>query len=271
MTHLTAELGQTICANWYSAEFRERDSRRGSTRRRYYQALRSCLPDDGAAGDRLRLDRNTVATAAGSRGPSTLYLLFGAHSESLVAAVSGQPYLGSRRSGPVADLITEAKVVSFWPYREAWLLGLVALGREDRRFAAETLIRVLAEWSVAERPLAAVDGFAPPLSVMEDLWLAGPDEPWSAAITAVLTRVIELAHRLPGISPLGTLNAVHDELMALGFGRGVPEVELVDELTESLAAIEYLIPRLSRQDRTAFADQLVPQLSSVLTLFGRQP
>ena len=160
----------------------------------------------------------------------------------------------------------EAKVVSFWPCRQAWVQELDGLGRDDRRFAAETLIRVLAEWAATDRPMAAMLSAAPPLCAVEDLRLICPETPSVRTATSLLTKVVELAQSPRGLSPLGTLNVVRDELLMVGFAQVPPVDELLDELTETLAAVEYLLPRLSADDRDQVADQLEPQLRDVLAL-----
>jgi hypothetical protein len=59
--------------------------------------------------------------------------------------------------------------------------------------------------------------------------------------------------------------------MLLGFGHTAPLDELTSELSEVLAALEHLVPRLTSEDRGQVAVQLVPQLAAVLELLRRQP
>ncbi|MFI5958748.1 hypothetical protein [Cryptosporangium sp. NPDC051539] len=275
MAHLSEELSRTISARWYSSVLSERQSVTGQTRARYYRALSTHLDRLEPSGDEsgsvaawseARIDRADLAALAGAKATSTLYSLFGQRARSLAAHYAGSPYVARRHPGPVDALIFEAKMVSFWPCREAWAATLGALGRDGRQFAAETLIRVLAEWAAANRPLAAARRSAPPVCAVEDLRLILPDEPPVEAVVALLTRVVELAHSPRGLSPLGTLNAVHDELMKLGFVRAAPLEALIVELSEGLAMVEYLTPQLSADDRENLVDSLVPQLRDVLLL-----
>ncbi|TQS45621.1 hypothetical protein [Cryptosporangium phraense] len=272
MAHLSEELRRTISARWYSSVLSERQSVTGQTRTRYYRALSTHLDhlepfdDSTAQWSEARIDRADLATLAGAKATSTLYSLFGQRARSLAAHYAGSPYVARRHPGPVDALIFEAKAVSFWPCREAWASTLGALSRDDRQFAAETLVRVLAEWASANRPLAAVRRSAPPVCAVEDLRLVSPGDPPVGAVVALLTRVVELAHSPRGLSPLGTLDAVHDELMTLGFVRGEPLETLLTEVSEGLAAVEYLVPQLSTADRENLADHLVPQLRDVLLL-----
>ena len=101
---------------------------------------------------------------------------------------------------------------------------------------------------------------------MEDIRLICPETPSVRSATELLTRVVELAQSPRGLSPLGTLNVVRDELLKVGFAQAAPVDELLDELTETLAAVEYMFPRMSPEDRAQVTDQLAPQLSDVLAL-----
>ena len=272
MTHLTEELRHTVSAEWFSSGASVAGTG-GSTRLRYYQALRTHLERLEAAGASWReapIGRAELAALAGARASSTLYSLFGPASRSLIAGYANGPYVAGRHPGPVEALISEARADSFWPYREAWAQTLKALGREDPRFAAETLIRVLAEWAVADRRMATVRHCEPPVCAVEDLRLICPGTPPVVAVVALLNRVVELAQSPRGLSPLGILNAVHDQLMTLGFDRAAPLDELLGELTEALAAVEYLVPSLSRDDRETLAIQVGPQLRAVLRLLEEQ-
>jgi hypothetical protein len=195
MAHLSEELRHTLCAEWYAPFSTDRQGGSGAgnqTRLRYYEALSKhldALPPESGWRHAV-IDRRDLATLAGAKASSTLYSLFGASSRSLISRYAGTRYLPGAAPGPVEALIAEAKADSYWPYRQAWLDTLRTIGREDPRFAAETLIRVVAEWAVDERPLAAVRNCAAPLCAVEDLALICPAEPPVAAVANLLAHVV---------------------------------------------------------------------------------
>jgi len=69
-----------------------------------------------------------------------------------------------RRGSAIEQLIDEAKVWSFWDYREAYLRGLPRATVPP----ADAFVRTLAAWAGLNRTLAAALHFAPPVCAVED-------------------------------------------------------------------------------------------------------
>jgi hypothetical protein len=81
-----------------------------------------------------------------------------------------------RRATAVEQLIDEAKVWSFWPYRERMARRCHSKTGCDRQEPAEVLTASLQRWARRNRALAAATEYAPPVCAVEDLLLGRPGQ-----------------------------------------------------------------------------------------------
>jgi hypothetical protein len=249
-----------------------------ATRRRYYDALLAVLAEvTASAGDdevsRVRVSREALVSRAGQERPSTLYYLVGKQSAGSLLRHLDERIPGFRGSQAyhdvVENLIAEVKVWSYWPWREGWLAQLAAMEAPSRHFAAESMIRVLAEWAGRHRGLAGAVGNAPPVAAVEDLLVVCPRAMPIRSATHVLTRTVETALGPREMSPFGVLNEVHSELTTVGFETEDRLNDVLAGLAESLGSVEALLPRLVPAELRRVSEELVPYLTSVLSLVSR--
>jgi hypothetical protein len=126
---------------------------------------------------------------------------------------------------PAAAFLTEARVVTFWPYREGVIEVADAFDMSRAEWAAAYL-RGLAAWAADGRPLAAYQPAGPPACVLEDMtaiagagtrWRAGsPTTPVHAERLFVLAGDVVRSVLSDGsITPLGAFNGVRREVRSL--------------------------------------------------------
>jgi len=168
----TARGSDTVIADWYLGLADNRSSRRNhwTTKVMYYQAVTELLdarPDHpitwkgivGAA--RPRGCRSTFYEVAGSQARRGMV-------DHLIADGSISSYtiaLHYSTTDPITRLIDEAKVWSFWPYRQRFRQA--ADGDPER--IPEPLRELLAEWAHTHPGLAAATRCRPPACAVEDL------------------------------------------------------------------------------------------------------
>ncbi|WP_245665947.1 hypothetical protein [Actinoplanes subtropicus] len=164
----------TVIADWYLSLAGNRSSRRNhwTTKVMYYEAVTELLdshPDHpitwkgivGAA--RPRGCRSTFYEVAGSQARRGMV-------DHLIADGSITSYtiaLHYRTTDPIVRLIDEAKVWSFWSYRQRFRQAAAGGGDPDR--LPEPLRAVLADWARAHPGLAAANCGRPPACAVEDL------------------------------------------------------------------------------------------------------
>jgi hypothetical protein len=263
MLRLVQELQGSVVATW-CREAASRGPRLNQTRAAESARLRCCravlrfLDSLEPSSDfaTVRVERQALHGLIDVRSSSTLYATFGENARhSLARRLTPElsAALGRRKVGD--NVLLETKVLSYRPYREAWLADLDTNEHLDRRFAAETLIRTLARWAVANPRLAAAGGHLPPLSAIEDLGLIGRHATGLPQIAAFLAYVSATAVRLA--APEDVLRSVYDELIALlGFTRTPHISEILSQISEPLAEIEYLLPRLGSAERDLVTGEL---------------
>jgi hypothetical protein len=261
--HVVGRLRNTNTARWYGSA--SASGSKWESRMLYYQALLTCaesLPEE-------RIGPTALARAAAHESPSHLYQLFGRTASSRLTGGMPQAASGPAATSPVRNVVVEAKVWSHWPHRTGWLATLATMEVVDRRFAAESLVRVLADWAARNPLIAALHEREPPLSVQEDLLVIG-GAATREAVTALGRRVTAFAVGPTGVSPMGVLNAVHAELMELLGLTRVPLLDgLVKDLTESLAAVAFHMREFDADDRRRVADEVAPYLREALDVMMR--
>ena len=141
-----------------------------ATKVSYYRAVETLLASGADAEELSWTDivaevrpRGSRTTFFGVAGPHAKKSLLGAclaaHRKDIADCLD--------RSGAPEMLVDETKVWSYWPHREGWTDELFRAGAEPT--AVECLIRVLLDWAVRERELAAALDHAPPACAIEDL------------------------------------------------------------------------------------------------------
>ena len=126
-----------------------------------------------------------AAEPHGSR--STFYEVAGAHARHPLIddfihdgrMDSIQLALYYRRNDAVAQLLDEAKVWSYWAYRERLLAVLSAAPRSKEAMEAEVTAS-LVKWARSNPDLAAALNYAPPACVVEDLMVI-----WNGQLAAI--------------------------------------------------------------------------------------
>ena len=176
-TKITEDLGRTTIASWYTrlADNPCPRNRHWQTKIIYYRAVAELI----AAQPGRPLTWKTIVGAVRPRGcRSTFYEVAGQHarhgmvSELIVDGTvrSIEIALRYQRPDPVEHLIDEAKVWSFWPYRQRF-------AQEAAEPVAATdsvpapLRRELLSWAGANPALAAANAYRPPACAVEDLVL----------------------------------------------------------------------------------------------------
>jgi hypothetical protein len=171
MPCMTRHLERSVAARW-----RERtagvEEDRGTWRTRigYYRAVLQALSRDGEG----RLAVHDIVEGHASGKPSTFYAL--AANGALVHAYRHHQDPGPRAVGelvgrePVAHVVAETKVWSFWQQRSSWLRD-VDEWYPAAEFPATSRLLVgrLVEWRDAHPLLAAAQNGMPPLCAVEDL------------------------------------------------------------------------------------------------------
>jgi hypothetical protein len=126
---------------------------------------------------------------------------------------------------PAAAFLTEARVVTFWPYREGVIEVADAFDMSRAEWAAAYL-RALAAWAAEDRPLAACQPAGPPACVLDDMTaIAGACTRWWAGFPAApghAERLCDLACDVVqsvlsdgSMTPLGAFNSVRHEVRSL--------------------------------------------------------
>jgi hypothetical protein len=182
MSSIVVELNSTWTARWYQAASGTQRAEAWADRLRYFAALSELLREL-APGDRPQQARGQQATPArqppqiAPRGlvtevarrahfaaHETLYKRFRPDWEGPIARWAGDDDTVKPRSA----LVAEAKIVSFWPYRD----NVVRLADKPDVLlleVAEAYLLALAEWASDEIPLAACRPAGPPACAAEDL------------------------------------------------------------------------------------------------------
>ncbi|SDT81111.1 hypothetical protein [Actinoplanes derwentensis] len=169
-----AGLDRTVVGGWVRRLAGNTSPRRNhwNTKTTYYRAAATVLN----SGPRSDMTWKTIVAAAEPRGcRSTFYEVAGAHARHrMIDALIGdgrseslQIALRYLRTDPVEQLIDEAKVWSFWAFRQRFTQRLTTAmspgEMEDELFAE------MAEWARWTPALAQAVGQTPPACAVEDL------------------------------------------------------------------------------------------------------
>jgi hypothetical protein len=268
MVHLVPHLQENPIAQWH-VKVRGTGGRAPEKKRlEYYEALDAWLSSRDAPyterDARAELDRRTRHSSS-----STLYSQLTRRPliDTLPRCRTRDALAGA---GIIARLTAEAKIWDHWAHRTGWLRALAATGPGNgRRFAATTLIRVLAVWAAANPSLAKAESCAPPLTCVGDLCLVFDDQVGFDDAAGLLTKVVEYAVGPLGVSPIAVLDAVFDDLMGLGFEPAHVVRRQLERTLEPLHELAFVLQRLPADQRTDIGDRLAPRFEQILRLVER--
>lgn len=173
MPCLTRQLESSVAARWRARTAGiDKRSRNWQTRTGYYRAVVDALRHDTTG----RIDAGDIIRRHEDGRRSTFYSV--ATHKALLRSYRTHQSLATRQLGdlattdPVAQLIAEAKVWSFWETREAWVRELDERNPTGELVTAgRSLVRRLAEWRAENPALAAAQGGIAPLCAVEDLMI----------------------------------------------------------------------------------------------------
>lgn len=251
MPSVRQELEATKTACWYRHASGVHRAGAWAERVREYAAFRAVLADHAAvpgpaagrvAQPPVRLPGllKLVAERAHYAGAEPVYRRYRSKQH-------GQPILRWAGTDPAvkpgAAFLAEARIVSFWPYREG-IIEVADAFDMTRAEWATAYLRALATWAADNCPLAAYHPGGPPPCVCEDLAViigrsAGPaDAPSAAAhahrLTALAGDVVRSVLSDGSITPLGAFNAVRDEVRSL---LSPPPAELTEQVLRAVAEL----------------------------------
>jgi hypothetical protein len=267
MVHMVTRLRTNPIAHWH-ARIRGTGPREAEKKRiEYYEALRTWLEGrDAGAPCAVKDARTDLDRLTGHTSSSTLYSQLGRRP--LAETVCpGKVRDALENAEVVTRLTAEAKIWDHWDHRTGWLGGLARTGADHgSRFAATTLIRVLAVWAAASPALAMAEHCAPPLTAVEDLCLALEEQVSFDDAVDLLTRVIELAVGPLGVTPGAVVDAVFDDLMRLGFEPAPLVRRQLERALGPLHELAFVLRRLPAEVRADVGGELVPQFEQVMRM-----
>ena len=192
-------LDDTATAQWRRrlAGVQTVERRHWRTRTAYYAAVSALL----AAGSPRPTWSQIIAEVRPRGSRTTFYEIAGPHAkQSLVTDLLGhndidllQLALLYRRAHAGEQLIDEAKVWSYWPYRECMAMRYRTGPQPDQQESIELLEATLTTWAAHCGSLASALHCAPPACAVEDLLHIRPGQMSVRHAAGALTRVIERA------------------------------------------------------------------------------
>lgn len=197
-----SDLHETITAHWRAGLMGSRAKRRShwTTKVAYYRAACEAL---AAAQDRPFTWHEVVGAVRPRGSTSTFYDVAGRHARHRLVdayhdagdANSLQIALDYHRTRAIDHLVDEAKVWSYWEYREAYLRTY----RDAEHLPIEGYQETVAAWASVNRPLAAALDFAPPMCAVEDLVALHRGDLAALRAQRWLTDVVREAVRRPDV------------------------------------------------------------------------
>ena len=192
---MPARMDNTVSARWRRrlAGVRPDERRHWRTRTAYYAAVDRLLAD--GVPRPAWFDVIEAVRPKGSR--STFYEVTGAHAKySLIQDLLAQDGVDSmqlalyyRRTCAVDQLIDEAKVWTYWPYREC-LSMRYRVEEPDADASLDLLAATVGAWARRNTGLAIALSCAPPVCAVEDLLVLRPGEYSAVHALGTLTQVV---------------------------------------------------------------------------------
>ncbi|WP_432839174.1 hypothetical protein [Dactylosporangium sp. CA-092794] len=174
----TPDLTNTVTHRWHRRLSANPDAKRSHWRTKtvYFRAVAGLV----AAAPGTQLTWKCIVEAAAPHGSrSTFYEVAGAHARHpLIEAFIGDGRtdamsiaLHYRRPDAVAQLIDEAKVWSYWPFRERMVDAVTAAAPLSPDALEAEVVESLHKWARNYPALAAALNHTPPACAVEDLML----------------------------------------------------------------------------------------------------
>jgi len=173
---------------------------------------------------------------------------------------------------PGVAFVAEAKIVSFWPYREGILEVADAFDMTRTEIAASYL-RALAAWASEDTLLAACHPAGPPECVTEDMEVLAGRFPRAADSVSCSLRarcLAKLAGDVVGrvlqdasITSLGAFNTVRDEVLGL---LAEPSNPITDQVACSVAELSDRLLHQGDDEAVLTADQADRMLTALSEL-----
>ncbi len=190
------DLTDTVTARWYRRGEATSSGKRSHwrTKRVYFRSVCRLLEERPGT---LPGWKSVVDAARPQGSRSTFYEVAGPHARhalmtDLIDAATSDTIalaLSYRRTDAVASLIDEAKVWSFWPYRERVAARFTAAAAAPADMEA-MLRTALTEWAARVPALARSLDFAPPICAVEDLTVVLEGQMAAMRVTSLLTAVL---------------------------------------------------------------------------------
>lgn len=193
---IPARFEDTVSARWRVrlAGVRPNERRHWRTKTAYYAAV--CRLLDGGVVQPGWADVIDAVKPRGSR--STFYEVTGAHAKHpLIGELLAQDAvdliqlaLYYRRESAVDQLIDEAKVWTYWPFRD-FLRSRYRIEPDlEPSSALELLLSAVESWARGNASLASALDWAPPVCAVEDLLILCPGQYSAVSALSTLTRVM---------------------------------------------------------------------------------
>ncbi|MFG2043328.1 hypothetical protein [Dactylosporangium sp. NPDC048998] len=174
----TPDLSNTVVSRWHRRLSANPTAKRSHWRTKtvYFRAVATLVAGAPAA----QLTWKSIVEAAAPNGSrSTFYEVAGAHARhALIEAFINDGRMDSiqlalyyRRPDAVAQLLDEAKVWSYWPYRERMVDAVTNTAPASTEALETEVTSALQKWGRANPQLAAALNHAPPACAVEDLML----------------------------------------------------------------------------------------------------
>ncbi len=249
MPSIRQELAQTHSARWYQTACATAQRAAWAERLRCYAALSAVLADHaagaaegdvparGSGGGRrgqppIALSGlvTLVARRAHFAGAEPVYRRFRHQHEGRAIARWAGPDPAVK---PAVALVAEAKITTFWPYREEVIRDADARDMAPGEWAVAYL-RAVAAWATRHRPLAACHPAGPPECVREDMLVLARTAPRAARLhdlAGVVVQAILADARITPPDAVGLVRAEARQLLAM------PTASLADQLARTIAEL----------------------------------
>lgn len=268
---VTDEMKNTIAASWrHSLEgaptwVNDAGKLHWQTKTSYYRATAELLRVEGGAltwdkiVERANGTRSSFYRVTGSSAAHPLLREYQSAQRSYCAGIRDL----YRRPSAVQQLVDETKVWTYWGYRTGWIEQLEETVDLTRKAAAESLVRVVAEWAACHPATAAALDCSPPMSAVEDMVLLW-SEPGAADAHDLVKKVIQ-----SGLSPLGTtangvVKSIAEQLNRRLSPYGALESDRVARLAGATFDMVQWLGTLSRESRNAATRSVVSLLEDTL-------
>jgi hypothetical protein len=292
MSTIVVGLNSTWTARWYQAASGTQRADAWTERLRYFRALSELLTELVKGSNQPQIAPRGLVTEVARRSHfsahETLYKRFRSEWEGPIERWAGADDAVKPRNA----LVAEAKIVSFWAYRD----GIVRLADRPEVTlpeVAEAYLHALASWARDDGPLAACRPTGPPGCVAEDmgilaaLWLRQaaaermiPAPRAGAQAGSERDQVSEKAHQLdrlarvvvrhvlddPATSPEQAVAAVRDDLRKL---LADPMDPVLDQLTRAAGQLSARLRRPSPAELPLTPEQARTLLAALTPLAGR--